>query len=96
MAEKKAQADAKERDPLQEEREDRRLEKIVTIYLIVLIALVWLVPYQWIDKLSVWMNHKEIERRLPPQLREKFGPFGLEETAAEVFQESQQEGQREE
>ena len=94
MAEKKALAEAKEQDPLREEQEDRRLEKIVTIYLIILIALVWLVPYQWIDKLSIWMNHKEIERRLPPQLREKFGPFGLEEDTAKIFQESQEEGQK--
>jgi len=95
MVKKEELAEVKKRDALEEEREDRRLEKIVTIYLIILIALVWLVPYQWIDKLSIWMNHKEIERRLPPELREKFGPFGLEENAAKIFQESQKEGQEE-
>ena len=73
---------------------EKRLEKIITIYLIVLILLVWLIPYDWIEKLSIWMNHKEIERRLPPELREKFGPFGLEEDAAKVFEESTEEGRQ--
>jgi len=75
-----------------EEQEDKRLEKIVTIYLIVLIALVWLVPYTWIDKLSIWMNHREIERRLPPELRERLGPFGLKEIETKWFQETPEEG----
>ena len=75
-----------------EEQADKRLEKIVTVYLIILIALVWLVPYTWIDKLSIWMNHREIERRLPPELRERLGPFGLREIETKWFQETPEEG----
>ena len=75
-----------------DDQREKRLEKIITIYLIVLILLVWLVPYDWIEKLSIWMNHKEIERRLPPELREKFGPFGLEEGAESIFKETSGEG----
>ena len=40
--------------------------------------------------------HEEIERRLPPELREKFGPFGLEDDVQKVFEESQDEGRRRE
>lgn len=92
MKNKTAPSSKSEKTSQASEKQDRFLEKVVTIYLIVLIALVWLVPYPWMEKLSIWMNHREIERRLPPELKEKFGPFGLQEDVDKIFKEAPDEG----